>query len=295
MQKKVSIIIPTYKRSDFLDRAIESCLNQTYKNIEVIVVDDNDADSEYSQNNLNVLSKYDGVKYIKNGKNMGGNYSRNNGVKNSTGDFIAFLDDDDEFLPEKIEKQVELYEQVNDKNCAIVYCYGELIDDNNNKIIEKNDSEGNCLYEHLIHHVAVTSFLLFPKKIFDDGYFFDEKIKACQEGELTLRLLSAGFTIYRVPEVLARRYKHTSGNITSISNNYINNCMPYFNSCLKIADSFDLKRRKKIYLTKFFWIYNMYYTLKDRNGKKEFLRKILSEKKISIITFKAILKYFLNN
>lgn len=101
----VSCIITTCRRGRILSRAIESVLNQTYKNIELIVVDDcpcsesEDIVSEYLKDNP-------GIVYIQNEQNMGPSGARNKGVSVSTGEYIAFLDDDDEWLAEKIEIQV---------------------------------------------------------------------------------------------------------------------------------------------------------------------------------------------
>ena len=112
MNDKVSIIIPTYKRSDLLERAIKSVINQTYKNIEIIVVDDNVNNSKEHLQNLKIIEKYPQIIYIKNKKNLGGGLTRNVGIKASTGEYIAFLDDDDEFYPTKIEKQYQLYKSL---------------------------------------------------------------------------------------------------------------------------------------------------------------------------------------
>lgn len=118
----VSCVIPTYKRSDTLCRAIESVLNQTYKNIEVIVVDDNIPNNEYSKEVQKKMKKYSNnikVRLIQQHEHRNGAVARNIGIKEAKGEFIAFLDDDDEWLPEKIEKQMEyLY----DNSLDIVSC-----------------------------------------------------------------------------------------------------------------------------------------------------------------------------
>ena len=112
MNKLISVIVPSYKRSpEMVGRAIRSILNQTYKNIEVIVVDDN-AKPElltFRKNleNLIVEINDERVVYIKNEQNLGGAGSRNEGIKVAKGEYVTFLDDDDEYLPEKVEKQIE--------------------------------------------------------------------------------------------------------------------------------------------------------------------------------------------
>lgn len=103
----VSVIIPTYDRTHFLKLTIDSILNQTFQDFEIIVVDDGTP----NENNLVICSKYDNVKYIKI-KNSGGPAKpRNVGIKESQGKYLAFVDDDDVWLPTKLEKQVKILEQ----------------------------------------------------------------------------------------------------------------------------------------------------------------------------------------
>jgi len=105
---KVSVIIPTYNRSNFIDRAINSVLNQTYPNIEIIVIDDNGNETPARKIMIEKMRKYEAspnVRYLKNNKNMGGALARNIGIQESSGQYITFLDDDDEYLPNKVEVQ----------------------------------------------------------------------------------------------------------------------------------------------------------------------------------------------
>ena len=104
MKPLVSAIIPNYNYSRYIGEAVESALNQTYKNIEVIVVDDGSCDDS-----LKVLSAYvDRIKVVSQ-KNAGVAMARNNGVEVSTGEYVAFLDADDVWLPDKVEKQVDRF------------------------------------------------------------------------------------------------------------------------------------------------------------------------------------------
>src|SRR5690554_8001037 len=105
--KLVSIIIPTYKQLDKLKRSIDSVLMQSYENIEIIVVDDNGYDSEYSSLVNTLMEEYINnkkVKYIKHKVNKNGSAARNTGIRHSNGDYIMFLDDDDMFVNDKIRK-----------------------------------------------------------------------------------------------------------------------------------------------------------------------------------------------
>lgn len=103
--KLVSVIITTYNRFNLLCRAIDSVLSQTYKNIEIIVVDDCSNDGTDT-----LICRYlNSVKYIRNQKNIGLPASRNVGIMSSIGDYVSFLDDDDSLLPEKIQLQVDAF------------------------------------------------------------------------------------------------------------------------------------------------------------------------------------------
>lgn len=123
MKTLVSVIIPSYKRSSMLPRAIDSVLNQTYKNVEVIVVDDNDPNSDWRKKTESLMSRYDKnpkVKYICHPSNLNGSVARNTGINNSSGEFVTFLDDDDYYYPNKIELQCDFL--LNHPEYQAVYC-----------------------------------------------------------------------------------------------------------------------------------------------------------------------------
>ena len=99
----VSVVIPTYNRSELLQRAIESVLSQTYQNFELIVVDDNSQDNTHAT----VLGFKDHrVQYIKNDESQGPSAARNKGVLQARGEFVAFLDDDDVWMKDNLRKRV---------------------------------------------------------------------------------------------------------------------------------------------------------------------------------------------
>jgi glycosyltransferase involved in cell wall biosynthesis len=128
----VSVIIPNYNYARFLSKAINSVLAQTYPNIEIIVVDDGSTD-----NSLAILARYEDRVQVLAQANQGVARARNNGVARSSGEYLAFLDADDLWLPAKIEKQVELFE----KNTALGLVHVG---------IEDRDVEGNLLATKLV-------------------------------------------------------------------------------------------------------------------------------------------------
>lgn len=127
-QELVSIIIPTHNRYESLIRAVKSCLHQSYKNIEVIIIDDN-----YSNVNLrNKIIHQFGytnhrIKLILSNEDLGATNARNIGIKNSRGKYISLLDDDDEYMPDRILKLMACFKKSRMKNLALVYSYGIII------------------------------------------------------------------------------------------------------------------------------------------------------------------------
>lgn len=214
----VSVIIPTYKRADLLTKAIDSAINQTYKNIEIIVIDDNDQSSEYRLKTKKKLSSYieSGViRYIENEKNLGGAIARNRAVEESKGEYIAFLDDDDIFFPTKIEKQVKLMIENKDSNVGLVYCHCNGVDENGNILWKNTNSyEGLPLYESMIYCIASTSLWLCDKKmLLDIGGFEDTPSK--QDLLLMVKIIANNYKILCVKEVLVNYLNHNKGKIST--------------------------------------------------------------------------------
>lgn len=137
--KKVSVIIPTYNGGKYIIKAIESVLSQTFKDFEIIVVDDGSTEDIY-----NVVKSYidkNQIKYIKQ-KNAGPGSARKNGILNSNGKYIAFLDDDDIWIDkDKLKKQIEFLENNNDY--VMIGTNGLVMDENYNKISNYNVLENN--------------------------------------------------------------------------------------------------------------------------------------------------------
>lgn len=187
MKKLVSIIIPTYKRSKKLKEAIESVLNQTYKNIEVIVVDDNHPNTEYRINNEKLMKEYKdnrNVIYIKHSENKNGAAARNTGINKAKGEYIGFLDDDDEFLREKIERQVNFLENNYQYNCVGCQIY------RGDKIEKQVIKEKTLLLDVISLKVApITSTLLFRADTIREMNGFNEKYRRHQDVEIMVRYL----------------------------------------------------------------------------------------------------------
>ena len=188
--KTVSAIITTHNRKELLKKAIDSVLSQTYLDIECIVVDDAGTDNTKEYIDDYIIS--DKVNYIYITESMGGNHARNVGILASHGDYIAFLDDDDEWLPNKIEKQVAA---MNDPEVGFVYC-GAIREKNFDPetryslpLDNKRCLDGDISKEVLIRIIATTSTIMIKHSVLNEVGFFDEQLKFWQEYELSIRAL----------------------------------------------------------------------------------------------------------
>lgn len=196
MNRLVSVIITTHNRQKLLSRAIESVFLQSYQNIECIVVDDASEDGTKGY-----CESIENIKYIRISKeeSKGGNYARNLGIKNAVGEYIAFLDDDDYWLPEKIEKQVNLLKE---KQCSLVFCGRKLeYVKENEKIFYREDLprpeyKGDLSTEILMTICTTTSALIVKRDMLLDVGLFDENLKFWQEYELLIRLAQKTFFYY---------------------------------------------------------------------------------------------------
>ncbi len=195
-ENMVSVIIPSYGRPNYLRRAIRSVVNQTYKNIEIIVVDDNDPLSENRLETEKAVSEFSDTAdfhYIQNERNSERSFSRNNGVKHSSGEYIAFLDNDDEFLPNKIESQVKTIQEFGND---YIICYSGYQRMKNNRVMFTSGEtrEGDLLVEVLARDLPVHpgSNLLIRRAAFEQVGGFDETMSYNEDIDLLVRLLKIG-------------------------------------------------------------------------------------------------------
>ncbi len=211
---KVSVIIPTHNRAEFLPSAITSVLNQTFQDFEIIIVDDGSKDNT-QEVVLNFNDKR--IKYIRNEVNKGEAGSRNVGILNSNAGYIAFLDDDDEWLPDKLRLQVDLLEN-NPSIVGVVYTGYVEVDRSNNKIIWQMvpAKRGNIYKDILVkNYVGVPSTVVLRRACFEKVSLFDENIIYPTDYDMWIRL-SDKFCFEYIKESLVRYYVHErsiSGNL----------------------------------------------------------------------------------
>lgn len=210
----ISIVIPTYKRPDFLDRLLKSIANQTFKDFEVIVIDDNSPNYE---DYLPVIEKYKRIfkefKFLRNSENRGAPYSRNRGIKEAKYDLIALVDDDDEWLPKKLEKQFEIFKS-SDENLGLVYTWTDAIDENGNVVYKyRSEIEGNPKKEILKKCFIPSPSVMVRKKAIVEAGLFDESFPSCQDWDMWTRIIFQNYKIRVIKDVLTLYHKHSSGNI----------------------------------------------------------------------------------
>lgn len=215
MNPLVSVIIPVYNREKTIGRAIESVLNQSYPNIELIVVDDGSSDDSVS-----VIQSYingDKVRLIMLSGNSGANVARNVGIKNANGDFIAFQDSDDEWLPNKLQKQMDYMQSNHD---SVMFCSHNVILSEGYvkqvpdwRIIKKIENEG--LYNVLkCENVVSTQTLIISRSVIEDIGLFDETMPRMQDYEYVIRIVQK-YHIGFIEQPLVNVYRQND----SISNN----------------------------------------------------------------------------
>ena len=181
---KVSVIIPTYNRADFLEEAIESVLSQDYKDFELIVIDDGSTDET-----RDIIKAYPGsVVYIYQ-DNRGVSYARNRGIKKSSGEYIAFLDSDDKWLPKKLSSQMDFLE----RNPHALICYTEEIWVRGGVRVnpmKKHKKYSGMIFENVLPLciISPSSVMIKRRLLFNEIGFFDESLPACEDYDLWLRI-----------------------------------------------------------------------------------------------------------
>ena len=213
-EELISVVITTHGRGDRLEYAVKSATAQTYDNIEVIVVDDNSDCLKERKKTEQVVKKYPGVKLVKNTKNLGGAMSRNAGIAIAKGKLISFLDDDDQYLPNRIEKLYKIFKEHGKDNVGLAYCSCVAIDEDDNVIDEYvNVANGRPFYQHMLGCVAGTSMWLAPKEVLNSVGNFDD-VPSKQDSTVILKILDAGYKIYGTEEKLVLYLEHTGERIS---------------------------------------------------------------------------------
>jgi len=179
---KVSVVIPCYNHGQYLSEAIESVLNQTYKNIEIVVVNDGSTDNTEA-----VCKSYPKVKYVYS-NNSGLSAARNTGVKHSTGNYLIFLDADDYLYPRAVEINLWYFSEF--KKIAFVSGAHDKIDEKGNFLpVEDALDKSIDNYTSLLqgNYIAMEGTVMYRRDLFQ-SFFFDPRLKACEDYDINLNI-----------------------------------------------------------------------------------------------------------
>lgn len=226
----ISVIIPTYNAGRYIEKTLQSVFDQTYKNIEIIVIDDGSTD-----NTEVLLKQYNDPRlhYIKQPNSGGPAKPRNVGIAAAKGEYIAIFDSDDLMMPNKLSSQIKALETTPD--AAFCCTNFSKIDENDNVTTKafwetnenfqsldksKRDPFGNFKYipneltdNLLIHNFVATSSVLIRKAVFEKVGGFDEALANADDYDMWLRI-SSHYSNILIPQVM-HQYRLRDGNITS--------------------------------------------------------------------------------
>lgn len=200
----VSVVMPTYGRTDTLERAINSVRRQTYANIEILVVDDNEPGSEYASKVAEIVSKLncENLHLVTQPRHINGAAARNAGIRAAKGEFVAFLDDDDFFMPNKLEEQVAVLKELDVSYGAVssrkIYIRNNKIDGISNVWCDNKDQNFEIITRQL--NVS-TCTLLMRHTCLDETGYFDERLQRNQEIQL-LAFFTAKYRVKFIDKLL---------------------------------------------------------------------------------------------
>jgi glycosyltransferase involved in cell wall biosynthesis len=203
----ISVVIPTYNRAHVLGRAIRSVLTQTFPDFECIVVDDRSTDGTIE---LVEGLRDPRIRVLRLATNCGASRARNEGIQAARGEFVAFLDSDDEWLPRKLELQVARLREGADPQTAVVYCQarlsGELV---NTRVLRPHRIHEGDAFIHLLigWHPGTTSTIMVKRSSLLEIGGFDEGLACAEDYDLWLRLAQAANHFAAVSEVLLVKYE----------------------------------------------------------------------------------------
>ncbi len=242
MKPLVSVIIPTYNRKEKVKRALQSVIKQTYKNWEAFVIDDGSTDDS-----IEILKAFQAphIHIIRQEENRGVSFARNLGIQKAQGSLICFLDSDDEWLEQKLEKQIESYK----KNLLPIIHTDEIWIRNGVRVNPKKIHKkygGRIFKPSLLLCTMSPSTVMIHKKVFKNIGGFREDFVVCEDYELWLRI-SCQYNVDFIPEPLIKKY---GGHKDQLSKKFV--AMDYFRvkALHSIKNSFSLTKEEQAFLYK---------------------------------------------
>lgn len=200
----VSVIMATYNRGNSIKRAIDSALNQSFKNFELIIVDDGSSDNTKEiVNNIND----DRVSYYYK-ENGGQSSARNYGIKKAKGKYIMFLDDDDEYVEDALER---ILKKIKETDLKWIYCTQYLSVRKNEEVLinRGNGIKGN-VYKYLLGGNFLGTGEIFSKEVFEAAGYFDETLKIYEDKEMRVRIAKLGYNVDYLEGYIYKYYENDS-------------------------------------------------------------------------------------
>lgn len=216
----ITVITPTYNRAEYLKTAVDSVLAQTYQDWELLVVDDNKPDSYARKATVEVMSHYSDprIHYIQNEKNMGGAAARNVGIFQAKGEYVAFLDDDDMYLPDRLEVQLKQMLE-HDWDVSVMdgatynFVTGEKLAERHQQLRNGMTKE-ELIRSHLLYHISGTNSFMYRTAFIQQIGGFDD-IPSCQEYILMQKSLDADPRFGYIPEIHIKNFMHPGDQLST--------------------------------------------------------------------------------
>ena len=257
-EKMISVIIPTYNRADRIEKSIRSVLNQSYKDIELLVIDDGSTDNTYE-----VVSKIkdDRLFYYKQ-ENQGACAARNHGMNLAKGKYIAFQDSDDIWYADKLEKQYNFIEMT---KADLVYCgMHRIVHGKKMYIPENQDSHEKVTTSLLLYHNKISTQTILMKREIAEKISFDTTFKRLQDWDFVLQVSLAGFSIEYFPKALVRSEVQQDSITSSISSE-----KAYLHLIEKYSELYQCDKKA---LAHIFSIISFRYKHLDKRKKRKYLK-----------------------
>ena len=272
---KVSVIVPVYNVEKYLEKCLNSLINQTYKNIEIIVINDGSNDNGETER---IAKEYgDQINYIYK-ENGGVSTALNLGIKAMKGEYFSWLSHDDVYTEDKIEKQVNALSYIEDKN-TLVCCDYIHIDENSNIIGTVQNTESKVpkvlSWEYMlmdlfkkgpVHGCA----LLIPKSVFENVGLFDETLRFYQDGFMWYKIFMKKYSVLSIPYICVKGRIHNK-QLTQTGQDVFRKDSEKVSCCI-IPELLQVSTSRNNYL-------KAYIENNAKYGNKTVVKKAISESK----------------
>lgn len=281
----ISIIITTYNRANLIRTAINTCLNQTYKTIEIILVDD--ASTDNTQEVVKSISD-SRISYFRHSQNKGPAGARNTGLKNARGQYLAFLDSDDEWLPEKLEKQIQVFKN-SKTELGLIFTNG--FDEAQKKDFFSPQKMSGIVYDPqkddfypLRILISPPSSWLLPINTVKEAGYFDESMYNWDDGDYLARI-AYKYPLYLLNENLVI-WHASNTHVNIISQNLIKGKEIF------LKNNFSQLQKDREYLFRFYRTIGKDASKVDKKKARQYFIKALKLKPLNLELLGKIIKTY---